>query len=1028
MLHKFWSRIILVFGLLSVFAIIAEEMPCTAIVQDGTLLAGNVYYASDWHQEPGQLVGAGTNRFVISRHAFDSSEFLVHARLTLERRAQTAATFCMGKYALGLDGSEEYPYFFEVQGVQPVRRIAAAVRFSPGEEFLFEAAGKGGRVVFSVNGEVIADCAIDTTEPLCFGFRPQRNTIRIKEFFVYGKSLGENTMQIEQLNNIVSTVPTVQELLPVDIDARFKLKGSPIPVDGEFLARLSPWGLTATAGEFPVTVEDGFVCLPAELLRRCFEQCPEDHDVRVAELQLFHGASELLRNRLALYDPKSLHGFATGRVASQHGQPCFALDGKPLPTITARAGRTYWMRFVGRAVRQFAEAGIHVNIAILFPYQFMEHGGNYEVDWPAMLADFEHFAVRTLAEDPDARFMLYYDLRVPDTFVEEYPEEAIQLDNGKTTLNYGVNGKLQPSYASPRWRGLMAARLDEFLSRLARHPLAYSVAGIKLLYANCGEWNHWGYHEEAFVDFSEPMQYAFGEWLRREYRTVEALRAAWGNDAVDFDSANLVPPREVRLNGGWLRIGEPALRQAVDYARFFQEHAAETILHFARTAKRATDGKLLVGSYYGYYWGHYGNNPYHFQDSGNYGLKYLLDSPDIDFIGGPSAYLWRRHHALVNGISGSLALHGKLWETEGDMRTHLAPPEDADYGRTDDLEESIAMLKRNFCTEFAARSNFYFFDFVNDWYRDQEFMDTVGQLVKMDDFLRQLPERRPAEIACIVSEETIPYLGNNRRWDALDGLARQAMELPCVGAPMDFYVESDLANIDFNQYRTVVFLNSFHVSDETLNLVHSRVACDNRTLVFYYAAGAVGEDLRLAPERMRKLTGMALDFQPAKPTGVVARMPSGTPCIVEYPPDGRVTVVDPQATPLAAHEDGTVAAARRQFDDWTSIVIGHTAPNPAFLRSILQEDGKVHLYQRDSYDWIFQRGALLGVFSRESGLREITFPESVEVVGELFSRQVLAQDSDKVRFEMPARPHTAMLFAGSREEWEMFLKMISTHK
>ena len=200
MSHEFLSRIILVFGLLSVFAIIAEEMPCTAIVQDGTLLAGNVYYASDWHQEPGQLVGAGTNRFVISRHAFDSSEFRVHARLTLERREQTAATFCMGKYALGLDGSAEYPYFFEVQGVQPVRRIAAAVRFSPGEEFLFEAAGKGGRVVFSVNGEVIADCAIDTTEPLCFGFRPQRNTIRIKEFFVYGKSLGENTMQIEQLN------------------------------------------------------------------------------------------------------------------------------------------------------------------------------------------------------------------------------------------------------------------------------------------------------------------------------------------------------------------------------------------------------------------------------------------------------------------------------------------------------------------------------------------------------------------------------------------------------------------------------------------------------------------------------------------------------------------------------------------------------------------------------------------------------------------------------------------------------------
>ena len=999
------------------------ELSRVEVVQDGMLQEGNIYYAADWRQEDGMLVGRGTNRFVITRHAFAPTEFRVQARLTLERQESTAATFCLGKYALGLDGGKEYPYFFEVQGVQPVERIASETWFTPGREFLFEAVGQDGQVAFLLDGKPVARCSMETDEPLCFGFRPQRNTIRLREFTVYGKVLGENSMQIEQLNHIETTVPVVPELLPIDCAARFKLKGALIPTAGEFTARLRVWDRSQEVARFPVVVEDGFVTLPAEALRTAFALCPGQRAVRVAELSLEQSGAEVLRNRLVLYDPNAEHGLATGRVVMKNGHPAFALDGETLPTITARAGRTYWMRFVGRAVRQFAEAGIHTNIVILFPYQFMRRGDDYAVDWEALLADFEHFAVRTLAEDPEARFMLYYDLRVPETFAEEYPGEAIKLDNGVQTLNYGVNGRLQPSYASQKWRELMARRLREFITVLKNHPLAHSIAGFKLLYANCGEWNHWGYHEGAFVDYSAPMQRAFGEWLRDEYRTVEELRRAWGRDDVDFDSEDLVPPREVRLAGGWLRMGEPALRQAVDYARFFQRHAVETILHFARAAKEASDGKLLVGSYYGYYWGHYGNNPFHFQDSGNYGLRYLLDSPDIDFIGGPSTYLWRRHHALVNGVSGSLALHGKVWETESDMRTHLTQKEDADYGVPADLNESIELAKRNYCTEFAAKSCYYFYDFVYDWYRDQQFMDTIGQLMTINDFLRQLPPRNPSEIACIVSEETVPYLGNTRKWDALDGLARQTMELPCVGAPMDFFVESDLGNIDFSRYKTVLFLNAFHVSDETLELVRTRVAGGGRTLVFYYGAGLVGDNLRPSPERMRVLTGIAQEYQPEMSTGVITRQPAGTPRIVEYPPEGRVVVVDAQATPLATHEDGAVAAARRDFASWTSVVIAHTAPNPAFLRSILLDDNKVHLYQRTSYDWLFGCCALLGVFSREGGPREITLPETAEVVADLFTGEVLGRNVKTIHFTMPAGPHTAMFFTGSQAEWETYLKM-----
>lgn len=997
------------------------------IVSQGKLQDGEIYYAENWQEGPGELVGFGTDRYVISKYSYEAAEFHVTAEISLDVHNSTAVTFCLGKYALGLDGAGEFPYFFEVQG-GAVQRYSSEHIYTPKQFFQFEAIGKNGEVRFLLDGQEAVKVSIDTGKPLSFGFRPQRNTIRIRNFSIEGRNCGINTLRMEQLKNIHGTIPVITEFLSTGENATITLRSENTPVNGNFTVSFLAEDGSKISNELPVDVREAGLTLQAELLQQLWEKTAGTGALRVAELALHAlDGQEILRNRLILYSPSHLTGLPTGRIAQDHGYPCFTLDGEKRQTISGRMGRAYWSQFNGRAVRQFAEAGIHDNIIVLFPRNYLTSAPDYPMNYDAILADIREFAARTLAEDPQARFILYYELLMPSSFVDFHPDEVIRLDNGLETLNYGPDGKLQPSYASQTWRQVMGKHLSEFVRRLDMDPLAERISGLKLLYANCGEWNHWGYHENAFVDMSQPMQRAFGDYLRSKYGTSEKLQDAWHRKDISFDSGNLVPERDIRLAGGEMRLGQPELQQVVDYYEFFQLYAVQTIEYFARIAKEAAGNRLLVGSYYGYYWGHYANNPYHFQDSGNYGLKYLVKSPYIDFVGGPSVYLWRKYCAQVNGLSASLALHGKVWETEGDMRTYLTQPEDADYGTPANLAETIAFAKRNYCTEFSKKANYYFHDFVYDWYRDEVFMDVIGKLVRLDKFLRQTAPPWQPEIAVICSEETIPYLSNGQ-WNSLSGFARSCFEIDMFGAPFDLYTDGDLDSIDFSQYKTVIFPNSYFASDRTIDLVRSRVMKDNRTVIFFHAAGIIGKDLQPSTERFTALTGLNAEYEPGAVTANVEKYPEKTPRIVEYPAASRIVIRDDDAEVLGLYGDGKTAVARKMLSEAETIVIGHPVPNPAFLRDILNQDAKVHLYMKKQFDWLYVCGNLLGLFSREGGCKDIELPYETEVVAEIFTGEILAENTAAFTVSMPVnQPHTAMIFTGTRSQWEELAKQIQNH-
>jgi len=1006
--------------LLAAFQVFADD-----IVIDGKLLDGNLYYAENWHEGDGQLVGQGTDRYIITKQAYDASNFTVDATMALDVHNSTAVTFCLGKYALGLDGSADNKYFFEIQGVQPVQRYNSSIWYTPGQDFSFRAVCTNGEVSFFIDDELLFKTKIDTGKPLSFGFRPQRNTLRIRSFTVDGKAVGENTLQLEQLQSVSSTIPALDQLIAIDKDQAVCLKSDAVPF-GRFTVRLQSLDSAVLLAEFTGDVMHGLLTIPADFLRQAFESQAGKGCLRTCLLTLNRDEQTVLSNRLTLYNPEANQGLGTGRIVQENGRPCIDFNGEKLGTLSARMGKVWSTNFIGRAVKQFSEAGVHCNNMNVYPHQFMSRDQSFAMDWKRFFGHIEQFASRTFGEDPSATFVIYYELNMPSSFVDLYPDEVIRLDNGVEKLNYGVEGKLQPSYASETWRRVMGQQLRDFVELLKQSPLAERVVAIRLCYANCGEWNHWGYHEGAFVDYSKPMQNAFRHYLQTEYGTDARLQQAWGRNDITLDSDALIPSRENRLAGDSIRHDDKTLQQTIDYYKFFQLYTVNTIEHFAKAIKEASDNKMLVSTYYGYYWGHYGNNPYHFQDSGNYAISALARSPFIDFAGGPSLYNWRKYNAIPNGLTATLALHNKIWMTEGDMRNHRTRNEDADYGVLENLEESIAVLKRNFATEFAHQSNFYLDDFVYDWYRDEEFMDTVAKLVKIDQFLRRQPNTLKAEVALILSEESIPYMGNRTQWEEMRGLLRSSMEMDMWGAPFDTYSDGDLDSIDFTQYKAVIFMNNCFASDKTIQLVRDRVMQSGRTVLFFGAPAAVSPELSTSPERMKALTGIAMVFHPETPMGTVTKFPEHTPRLVDGSPQWSVEITDEDATPVAQLANGTFAGAKCDLNNAKSIVVGHPVPNPAFIRHLLRKETDVHIYSANDreYDWYFACGSMLAVFSREGGSRSLVFPQPSEIIADMFTGEILATDSAQVTVSMPkGKPETRYIFTGSRQQWNEYLSL-----
>ena len=244
--------------------------------------------------------------------------------------------------------------------------------------------------------------------------------------------------------------------------------------------------------------------------------------------------------------------------------------------------------------------------------------GIYDTDTP-YYEEWDRNVERILSVCPDALILPRVNVNLSEAWEAAHPDELCESGS-----------RFDPAHrraclASDVWYEDVKKCLTQFVAHIEASPYADHIIGYQIAGGNTEEWL--SYDGNAF----------------------------WGARAREkFEAQCRAGKREDTLT---------------DRYRFLSDTVAERICGLAAHVKALTEHQLVVGTFYGYIMEAISHT------IGHTALGTLLRCPDIDFICSPISYAYTRvpgiDHAYMVPIQ-SLQLHGKLYFSENDTRTHLS--------------------------------------------------------------------------------------------------------------------------------------------------------------------------------------------------------------------------------------------------------------------------------------------------------------------------------------------------------------------
>lgn len=709
------------------------------------------------------------------------------------------------------------------------------------------------------------------------------------------------------------------------------------------------------------------------------------------------------------------------------GVPTLFVDGRPT------VGRAYYSSRVSeKPVKGFGEAGVDF---VSFIYSGSKGPrGSARHAWESRgvfnFSDFDESVNTILKANPAAKIFPRVVLFAPPWWFEENPGEVMVYSDGTTIkpLRGGRKSAL-PAWASKKWREDTALYLRKLIAHVASQPYAASIVGYHLASGGTEEWYYWPNYKWFFfevnqdiVDYSRPQTEAFRRYLRSKYGTEAALRAAWHNQSVTFDSAEIAP-KAAKMRPDWGVFFDPAKsQQVIDTFDFEGDIVVDTIEYLCRVVKDATDGKALVGAFYGYVTGA--------PDKVYCSTHKLLRSRYIDFLCAPSDYDFREPGAGISTyrtVARSVQLHQKLWWDENDYYTYLTPARMYVEGWTgpQDFPTTEATQLRQLSNQVANASAAWWYDWGS--FDSQEAIGLIGRLNAIAERSLHADRRSVAEIAAVVDEKSLHCL--ELGWSLYRPLIQeQRLAFGRIGAPVDWILIDDLDEAP--AYKMYVFLDAFRVTGAQKKWIQRLPSRGAKAIVWVYAPGILGAALDGSDSFA--VTGLKLKLLFDKSSlhveigplgerdlpGVREGWKYGTDAVAFNSTANKIGPImvgdDPAATPLGTlygfGEPGLIAKEVRGVPSYFS-----SAPKlPAWLlRSIASKAG-VHIYNSQE-DALYVNKSFLGIHAPKPGQRVVRFPAPVSLF-DVYAQKSIAQGVTEVALDLPAR-RSALYFLGTEQEW-----------
>jgi len=648
-----------------------------------------------------------------------------------------------------------------------------------------------------------------------------------------------------------------------------------------------------------------------------------------------------------------------------------------------------------------------------------------------------HYSLNTILEaNPNCFILTELHANAPDWWIINHPEELHRDRSGQV---------YSQSMASRIWREetqrIVEAYVHETEEYYGNHVILYLIGA-----GHTWEWFH-RTPLRYVTDCSPAMRQAFIDWLRKKYHTDDYLREAWGIN-TSFDDVDIPEWSDV-ITGDLGSIRDPHLRRYVcDFFFFYNELMADLVIDFGKVVKNSCNDNKLFGAFYGHLLD-WLDNPLTAQHSGHFCLKKVMDSKVVDVVAGPNSYMNREagHEASFTTTVASVQMHNKLWLAETDTRTHLADPIQGFCGRPNSLEESIVLLKRDFCHALVSGVGMVWFSLFEGWFSDPSIMAFMGQSRTIASTALHTDRSSVAQIAVLVDEDSI-FASTGRDAYRVDPFISREPRvtdlLSHMGCPYDIFLASDLDLIDVDNYKVFLFTNSLWLDEDLRFIVNNRLKKNNNVLVWFGSPGIVRD--RIHELNLSNLIGMRLSIieEPSEifirimwdvhPITQKTNLGNLQPTWVDGDFEGyfgtnqllnpRAYVNDNNAIPLGLYSrDGRVGFAVRAHDTWSSVFIGAPFAPPAILRQVAKWAG-VHLYNisevgspgnRDEFeragwnpddvtnpadDILYVNDNFLALHAKYKGYRRILLPQYREVI-DIFNNMLISRKTKTIEIDCP---------------------------
>jgi hypothetical protein len=513
-------------------------------------------------------------------------------------------------------------------------------------------------------------------------------------------------------------------------------------------------------------------------------------------------------------------GFAVAQRRDYHGRPTAFVNGKPFTW----SGYSSYDYSPGN-VNDFGSAG-----ADLFVVPVAAGRHVHQVSAPTWVApdryDFSEVDERvcmSLQANPDAFLILRASLALPMFWMQEHPDAIAKVRTPQGDVAWEETGTLAASIASDDWRKQQAVCLRALIDHCAHQPWASRVIGFMPTAEVTEEWFAWGCNDGFYADYSPANEAGFARWC-------EARGYPWRK----------IPDPEVQQRPGsdYYPVDDAGKRSAA-YAQYSSDLSADTIDYFGKVVKDATGGRSLVGVFYAYLIQLAGEPRQH--TSGQFGLRRVLDSPNVDFLAGVPLFYSRD---LTNGgdilgaTTQSIARAGKLYVNEDDLFSWLHNSLwHTLYDPADPRGADISMHRRCLAEDMVYGVNAHWFSLFSSWHHDAALMEELGRQMKLQSSAPTFDRTPTEETAFVVDDTSFAWFPPETKHPNATNI-RLLLALGRTGAPVGIWYLRDLDKLP-DRIKLVVIAEATAAAPDDLAKLRSLLAKGGRTVLVLGRPGAI---------------------------------------------------------------------------------------------------------------------------------------------------------------------------------------------